>query len=688
MKILFINPKFPRSLWSFEGITDIIGARSGQTPLGLITVAAMTPPEISIEVADENCAPLDLDTDADVVAIGCWNVQYRRAQELAKEFRRRGKLVVVGGPYPTLCPERFTDGQYDVVFEGETELTWPAFCADLLKGATSPWYKQTGNVDIRESPIPRFDLLNAHDYVYYFVQTTRGCPFQCDFCDIIITDGRIPRTKNIERVIAEIEKIASNGAKYVSFSDANFMGNPQYAEDLCRALGKFGRAHGFPLTFSAEATLNLADRPQLLELMREANFTGVFLGIESPRVNSLLESKKRQNVRHPLLESIRKIQSHNLVITGGMIVGFDNDDPIIFQEQFDFLMQAGIPFTTCGLLAALEKTPLYERLKNEGRLLAYDSADRLGHGSDDINFIPKRITVDEVKIGYNWLIRALYKRENYRSRLITALSQFQRQWENRRNARGEFDQRGFTILRNVLRYFVFTRDAGLRRFFLGTVLQALRKRFSLETLVTVLSYLIAHKHFHSYIAEAHGDPESVGMVSPFSKDLVSEPWWQDKQGSEFVRRLKHHSSFGMKWPAWVHRHQRRAVAVPEAVLSDRFGLCLSRYLNELGVEVVPLASAALSHLKDRVDILVVPIISSMRRGKEELHQISHQLQDRLVSEIGKLPEIIRISIDGDRIAVLDAFAKIGLHFSRNNDLLKRAFVLAMGAPAIPGESAN
>ena len=335
-----------------------------------------------------------------IVTVVVGAVAAKENRELAAEFRRRGKRVVVGGPYPTLCPERFADGSFDVVFDGEVEVTWPQFCRDLLAGSPRPLYKQVGNVDMRLSPLPRFDLLPMGDYLYNFVQTTRGCPFQCEFCDIIITDGRVPRTKPVEQVVNEIKTIAALGGKYVSFSDANFIGNMKYAEQLCEALAEFGREHGYPLTFSAEMTITVAERPQLLEKLRAANFTSIFVGIESPRVDSLVETKKRQNVHRPLIESLRRIQSHNLMVVAGMIVGFDHDDVHIFQEQFDFLQEAGIPFTTCGVLTALEKTPLHARLAKEGRLVPFDRARTLGHGAADLNFVPKRMTMDELRDGY------------------------------------------------------------------------------------------------------------------------------------------------------------------------------------------------------------------------------------------------------------------------------------------------
>lgn len=516
MKILFVNPRFPTSLWGMQGMAELVGVRSGQAPLGLMTVAGLTPPTIDVELVDENCYPLSLDTDADVVAIGCWNVQYARALELGREFRRRGKYVVVGGPYVSLCPERFVDSPFHTVFEGEVEITWPAFCRDLLAGGPKPAYRQVGNVDIALSPVPRFDLIKNDDYVHYFVQTTRGCPFQCEFCDIIVTDGRVPRTKPVAQVLAEIDRIAALGGRYISFSDANFIGNQRYAEQLLQALVEFGRTRGFPLSFAAEMTINVAERPQLLELLRAAGFTGIFVGIESPRVDSLVESKKRQNVHKPLIESLRRIQSHNLVVTAGMIVGFDHDDVRIFQEQFDFLSEAGIPFTTCGVLTAIEKTPLHARMDREGRLLEYDSASVLGHGAADLNFLPKQMSVAEVKEGYNWLIRSLYKYDNYSQRLVMALRQFGPRHAGNGDAGSKFDGRMLKVVLKLLRYFLFTRDGARRRFFLGTLKACLGRTPSFEKLVSAVSYMVAHKHFHEYVTATHGDPETVAPISPFA----------------------------------------------------------------------------------------------------------------------------------------------------------------------------
>jgi len=685
MKILFVNPRFPKSLWGFQGMYDLIGVRSGQAPLGLMTVAALTPPEIDVALIDENCYPVDFDTDADVVAIGCWNVQYRRARELSAEFRRRGKLVVVGGPYASLCPERFEDGAFDVVFNGEVEITWPRFCRDLLAGRPESLYRQEGNIDIRLSPVPRFDLIAPNDYLYYFAQTTRGCPFQCEFCDIIVTDGRIPRTKSVSQVIAEIEAIAELGGKFVSFSDANYIGNVRYAEELTRALVEFGKAKDFPLSFSAEMTITVVERPQLLELLRQANFTGIFVGIESPNLDSLKETKKRQNIHKPLIESVRKIQSHNLMVIAGMIVGFDSDDTRIFQTQYEFLQEAGIAFTTCGVLTAIEKTPLHARLKNEGRLVPYDSANVLGHGAADLNFVPKRMTASEVHRGYNWLIRALYSYDGYRGRLTTALRQFQARpaLNTPTTGRGRVDWQLLAIAAKTARYFLLTRSWRRRRFFLGTLREVMATGASMEKINAAISYMIAHKHFHEYVAGTHGDPEAVPATSPFSETATTQEWWEGQFDSERVRQLKR--EVRVPWLARLRLRGRRAVAIPEAFLTEKVGECLRRYLAELEVDVVPVATAAISRLRDRADVLVLPIVGSVRKGREELHQIVQQLHERVQADLERVPRVVPFALDGDHRAIVDAFARIGLNFTRRIERLRDAYATAVAAVA-PGQS--
>jgi radical SAM superfamily enzyme YgiQ (UPF0313 family) len=524
MHILFICPQFPDSLWNFKGIHSLAGVASAQSPIGLATIAALTPPDITVSLVDENLEPIDYDAECDFVAISCFNVQYARAVEIAAAFRGRGRRVAIGGPYPTLCPERFA-GVADVVFVGEAEYTWPQFCRDLRHGRTpAPVYEQErGKVRLTDSPIPRYDLLPTGKYLYYYVQTTRGCPFQCEFCDIIVTDGRLPRTKTVEQVMAEIDTLYRLGARYISFSDANLIANPKYAQRLLTALRDFGLQHGFPIRFAAELTLNVVEFPKLLELLRDSNFESVFIGVESPRPASLLEAKKRQNVHGSLLANIRTVQSHNLMVIAGMIVGFDNDDIGIFQDTFNFLQEAGIPFTTAGVLFAIEKTPLYARLEREGRLLDYDPTTVRVHGNADLNFRPQQMSVEELRAGYNWMIRALYRYDYYGKRLLQSMRQFTPSRAAARRTPKRLTRPQMAMLGRIMAYFLLTRDRTRRQFFLNVVWQSLRERPSMQKLIVTVSFLTLHKHFHEYVRATHGDPETAGALSPFADSVGHTP---------------------------------------------------------------------------------------------------------------------------------------------------------------------
>jgi hypothetical protein len=251
-----------------------------------------------------------------------------------------------------------------------------------------------------------------------------------------------------------------------------------------------------------------------LRLMQAANFETVFIGIESPRKASLLETNKRQNAHGPIAADVHKIQSYNMVVVAGMIVGFDHDDTLIFQEQFDLLMDAGIPFTTCGALIAIENTPLYYRMQREGRLLEQHHEYHL-HGAADINFMPKRMTLAELHQGYNWLIRALYTYENYSKRLITALQHFTPGLTPFRQNSPFTTRKTPKILINIARHFIFTSHKTRRRVFLKTLKDSFKGHFSLRKFVEVLTYMTMHKHFHEYVTKMYGDPETVGAYSPF-----------------------------------------------------------------------------------------------------------------------------------------------------------------------------
>jgi radical SAM superfamily enzyme YgiQ (UPF0313 family) len=506
MKVAYIHPIFPDTLWSFRGIRAITGVKAAFAPLGLATAVALTPKDWEIEIYDEEIEAINFDTDADLIALTAFNVQAKRAYQIAAEFRKRGKYVALGGPYASLCPDNVRP-YVDTVISGEAEYILPEFLNDFKNGRHKDFYQQQEKVNMSDSPMPAFELFEANS---------------CEFCDIIITDGRIPRTKSIEQVIIEVDKLRQLGVKYVTFSDANYIASTKFAKALTHELIDFSKKHNYPINFACEASLNIADKDEMLSLMQAANFETIFIGIESPRKSSLLETNKHQNTHGSIVDDVHKVQSYNMVVIAGMIVGFDNDDKDIFQEQFDFLMEAGIPFTTIGVLVAIEKTPLYYRLQREGRLLDYNMEEAKGHGAADLNFIPNLMTGEELLLGYNWLIRALYAYDNYSKRLITAMQNFNRGLTGYRQNKPFLTLKTPLELFKIAKHFIFTKNKKRRHFFFNTLKESFRGHFSIRKFVEAASFITLHKHFHEYITTTFGDPEKVGRYSPFYDHKTNE----------------------------------------------------------------------------------------------------------------------------------------------------------------------
>jgi radical SAM superfamily enzyme YgiQ (UPF0313 family) len=396
-------------------------------PLGLLTLTALTPPEFPVTLCDENAGDVvNFDTDAEIVGVTGYIIQIKRVFEIADEFRRRGKTVVLGGPMANLLPEE-CKAHCDVLFEGEAEYTWPRFLREYAAGRHAERYAEHDKIHMPDSPPPRLGVLNKR-YAHGIVQCTRGCPFTCEFCDIIVMYGRKMRFKPIEQVMKEVKAWHRRGTAQVFFADDNFVGNRAYAKELLRALADWNRKQRHPLSFYTQASIDMARDDELLGLLRDANFISVFIGIESPRKESLHETKKLQNERIDLVEAIHKIQSHNLFISAGMIVGFDNDDPSIFEEQYQFLQKAQIPMAMLSVLLAVPKTPLYKRLQAEGRLLTVDptGTDRSHYvgTAGGTNFYPKMMTREELREGQQALYKRLYAPEAFAERLLGNLSRF------------------------------------------------------------------------------------------------------------------------------------------------------------------------------------------------------------------------------------------------------------------------
>ena len=326
MRLLLINPRAPESFWSFRWAVDEIlpRKRAVNPPLGLATLAALCPKSWDVEIVDENVEAVPFAPRADLIGICGMGVQFPRQRELLEDYRRRGYYVVAGGSYASLCPEEYA-AIADTVVAGEAEYVWPQFCADYEAGAAKPLYKECGEVSLHDSPAPRYDLLKLDRYAMVSLQFSRGCPFQCEFCDIIIMFGRKPRTKTPAQVCGELDVLRERGVRNVFFVDDNFIGNKPLARELLRAIAAYQKEHGYKFRFGTEASLNLAQDEDLMRLLREANFQWVFIGIESPDAESLKETKKYQNTREDMLQSLQRIYANSIDIFAGFIVGFDHD---------------------------------------------------------------------------------------------------------------------------------------------------------------------------------------------------------------------------------------------------------------------------------------------------------------------------------------------------------------------------
>lgn len=402
VRLLLISPKFPESFWSFRWAVDRVlpRKRAINPPLGLATLAALCPAHWQIVIADENIEVAPLRPDADIVGVCGMGVQYRRQCELLAFYRAQGYLVVAGGSYASLCPEQLAAAA-DVVVAGEAEYLWPRFCRDYEAGQVESLYRETVTVDLADSPTPRFDLLALEHYTTATLQFSRGCPYRCEFCDIIVMFGRKPRCKALAQVERELDALHAAGARNAFFVDDNLIGNRPAAKQLLRGLVDYQRRNGYPFRFGTEVSINVAQDAELLQLLREARFEWVFIGIESSDTATLKEARKSQNTHEDMLTSLRRIYGYGIDVLGGFIVGFDNDTLATFESQYRFILASGIQAAMVGLLMALPRTPLYERLVAEGRLRAdTDSSDNTKPAT---NVVPRHMGYDEMTAAFERL---------------------------------------------------------------------------------------------------------------------------------------------------------------------------------------------------------------------------------------------------------------------------------------------
>jgi radical SAM superfamily enzyme YgiQ (UPF0313 family) len=389
MRALLIQPEFPKFFFSMQQLCHIHGSKSSTVPLGLITVAALLPPHWQLRLVDLNVRPLDRDELewADVVLLSAMGVQRVSFLNLLREAKALGKTVVAGGPYPTTIPEEVISAGCDFLVRGEAELLLPQLLEDLQQGKTGGVYESDVKPDLTISPIPRFDLLQPTDYLSMAVQTTRGCPFDCEFCDVVNLFGRKVRTKNPEQVLAELEALyRRGGVKDIFFADDNFVGSKVFARQLLSLIIPWMKEHGEPFTFITQASVNLGHEPELIDLLTEANFNYIFTGVESPDEAVLQRAHKHHNVAHPLAETLGAINANGLSLIASFILGLDGETSGTGDRIADFTEATNVPVVMLNMLFPLIKTRLWHRLQQEGRLREDLVDDWVGRDTPEMEY--------------------------------------------------------------------------------------------------------------------------------------------------------------------------------------------------------------------------------------------------------------------------------------------------------------
>jgi radical SAM superfamily enzyme YgiQ (UPF0313 family) len=415
MKVVLVYPVYPDTVWSFKYALKFISKKADSPPLGLLTVAAMLPKDWEKKLIDMNVTALqDIDFDgADFVFISAMNIQKESVTEVIGRAKKTGIRIVAGGPLFTTRYEEFEDVDYFVL--NEAEITLPLFLEDLRNGCAKHVYTDEGFPDLEKTPVPLWELVDMKKYLSMNIQYSRGCPFNCEFCEIITLFGRSFRTKNSYQIITELESLYSKGWRgAVFFIDDNFIGNKKnLKQEILPGIIEWMATKKYPFSFITQASVDIADDEELMQLMINSGFDSVFIGIETPHEESLAECNKLQNIKRDLVACVNKIQHSGLIVFGGFIVGFDSDPASIFEKQIEFIQKSGIVTAMVGLLNAPRGSRLYRRLLRENRLLKETSGDT----SDfSINFIPKMS--HEILInGYKRIIREIYSPKPFYERV-------------------------------------------------------------------------------------------------------------------------------------------------------------------------------------------------------------------------------------------------------------------------------
>jgi radical SAM superfamily enzyme YgiQ (UPF0313 family) len=460
MRIYLINPRNADNFWTMQSSVGAVGCKTLMPNCALATLAALTPKDLDVEYVycDENVSNLDLETNCDLAAVTGYTLHSARIREISDAFRKLGVPVALGGAFATLNPEKARE-LADHLFIGEAERTWVQFLGDWVDGRALPLYEQGSHVDMKESPPPDWSLINGADYVNFSLQTNRGCPNNCDFCDAVRLVGRKVRTKAIDQVMVEINNAHAAGAEAIFFSEDNFFAKPSFTKELLTEIVRWNMSIPSPLSFYAQSTLTIAEDEEILQLLADARFSGIFLGVESTRKECLDEVNKGHIARANAKELVRKVSSYGIVPFLGMIVGFDHDDESVFDEIEDFLDETASPLAFVSFLNAPENTSLYQRMKEEGRLR--EDFDGLWHSST--NIVPAGMPLSELIAGNGDLMRRLYEPDQFEKRLANWLSNVSYFTDAYENSRTNYTKL-FKIF-YILRFCLLHEPAEVRRLF-------------------------------------------------------------------------------------------------------------------------------------------------------------------------------------------------------------------------------
>jgi len=488
MNILLVNPKTPPTFHSFKYALKFI-RKTISPPLGLLTVSSMLPEHWNRKLVDMNIEKLE-GSDirwADYVFITGMDIQIDYFKDVIRRCKEEGTRIVAGGPMVTFEHESFPEIDHFIL--NEAEITLPQFLEDLEEGTPRRIYSTDQFPDISETPVPDWDLLTKKKYYMMNVQYSRGCPYNCEFCSITALNGRKPRTKGTDQFLAELDSLLEKGWKGSIFIvDDNFIGNrKKLKRDTLPALVEWSRKHHYPFTFSTEVSINLADDQELIDLMVEAGFKTIFVGIETTNEASLKECGKFHNMNRDMLESVRTLQNNGLIVTAGFIIGFDNDTDSVFEQQKNFIQRSGIISAMVGLLKAPHGSRLYKRLKKEGRLLRRNSGNNMDGA---MNFLP---SMDSEKLmnGYKNLLESLYSQKQYYDRI----KRFIRDYKPRMRVRRGID------MNDILGFFRSIWTLGIRekgkKYFWNTLLYSLFK--NPKSVPTMVAYAAYGYHFRKIV---------------------------------------------------------------------------------------------------------------------------------------------------------------------------------------------